>query len=262
MRFAIIGCALLAAGAAAAQEGQPATPPPPPEWHPYLFAVDAATLRPGHVAIETGAGYNGIVQPQGVQSADARSLDVWLTGAVGLTERMELAGTLLAAQTPSQTFGFGEGRIELRMRVLDWRSWLPIAITIGGGYQADGNFQSAVEGVVAVTGEYGRFSATVNLRALHYFHDGRDPIDVYVTAAASVRVARWLRLGAEYVGEEIEQNDVDGGGRHYVGPSAAVFLDGGHVRLNATVGAVVAELPLANGTNAGAMARGSVAYVF
>jgi hypothetical protein len=248
-------------GAASAQEAASPSSGAATEWRPYVFATDAATLRPWQAAVESGVGYNGVVQPEGIRLADGRRFDTWITGAVGLTGRLELAGTLVAAEAPGSPFQFGEGRVELRARVLDWHRRFPVELTLAGGYQSDGRFQSAAELAVAATISAGRFALTVDARALHYFHDGRDPIDFYVNAGASVRATRWLRVGLEYVGEELEEARTagaltDGGSRNYVGPSAAVFLLGGHVRLNATGGVVVAPVGI------GPLARGSIAYVF
>jgi hypothetical protein len=257
---ALFAIAALCATPAFAQEGDPKAGLEGKEWHPYVFASDASTLGPAHAAIESGVGYNGVVQPQGLRTADGRRFDTWITGAVGLTDRLELAGSIVLAEAPGQNFGFGEGRVELRARVLDFHKRFPLAITLGAGYQADSKFESAFEGMIATTFEYGRFAATFNLRGIHYFANGRDPLDLYITAGASIRTTRWLRLGVEYVGEELEEKEVltgtDGGNRNYVGPSAAVFLAQGKVRINATGGAVLSAI------GNGPMARGSIAYLF
>jgi len=59
-----------------------------------------------------------------------------------------------------------------------------------------------------------------------------------------VRATRVLRLGVEYVGEELGAlvaGDDDGApaGRHYVGPTAALFFLRGHLRVSATGGALL-----------------------
>jgi hypothetical protein len=100
------------------------------------------------------------------------------------------------------------------------------------------------------------------VRAAHYFHGGRDPVDFFVTFGAMVRTRNWLHLGVEYVGEELEaafggdDADVGGFGRHYLGPTGALRFWQGRIRVNATVGAVFMK------QGDGALARGSLAYLF
>jgi hypothetical protein len=232
------------------------------EWRPFLFAADGRTLARDRAAIESGVGYNGLPTDDSPRPGDARRTDAWLAAAVGLTDRVELGGSLLFGEAPGAPFGFGEGRVELRVRAWDGLPRVPVAVSFGIGYQADAKFVSAAEMLLAVSGEWGRFALTVNLRGIHYFADGRDPLDLFFAAAASVRATDWLRLGVEYVGEELEgtwdpnEHEVEGGGgRHYVGPSASVLVRG-RVRFCATAGPVIVP------NRVSGMARAAVAYLF
>jgi hypothetical protein len=61
----------------------------------------------------------------------------------------------------------------------------------------------------------------------HTFADGRDPLDVTVDLTASVRVVGDFRLGAEYVGQDLEESfspGAEGGARHFLGPVGSVQL--------------------------------------
>jgi hypothetical protein len=232
------------------------------DWRPFVFSLDGQTLRAREGAIESGLGYNGLTDSKTAQLSDERSIDGWLRAAVGVTDRVELAGELSLGEVPGRGFGLGDGRAELRVRVLDPRPRFPVAVALSAGYQTDPRLHNAIESTAAISTEIGRFALVFNLRAAHYFAGGRDPIDVWVTAGASVRATSWLRAGVEYVGEELEgafdaeEADIGRGGRHYVGPSTAVLLLDGRLRLNATVGAVLASAGTAP------LARGSVAYRF
>jgi hypothetical protein len=231
------------------------------DWHPYLFSVDGRTIDRHSVALESGVGYNGITGSGGsLQPDDARRVTAWLSSAVGVTDRVELAGAFLFGDDPTNGFAFNQARLDVRVLALKPMPRLPIAISVGAGYQADALLEHAVTGVVAATATLGRVNLTLNVRAAHYFHPGRDPVDVFVTAGALVRATDWLRAGVEYVGEELEgatrdDNDGSPGGRHYVGPTVALSLVG-HLRVSATGGVVVAQRQV------GPLARASLAWVF
>jgi hypothetical protein len=70
-----------------------------------------------------------------------------------------------------------------------------------------------------------RLAAT--LHGEHVFADGRDPLDIMVQAGASVRVVGGFRLGAEYVGQDLEESidpGAEGGARHFAGPTASLQI--------------------------------------
>jgi hypothetical protein len=220
------------------------------------------TLAPHRAAIETGMSYNGVTgSGGGWQPDDARRYLWWMTGAVGIVDRLQLQGTLVASDDPTNGFHFNEGHVDAMVQLLKPRRRFPVAISVGAGYQIDAVYDSAITGVVAISADFGRVNVVADLRAAHYFAPGRDPIDVFITAGALVRATRWLRVGAEYVGEELEgvdgaDRDNSPGGRHYVGPTAVVQLLHGRLRLNATGGVVLVQ------DRAGALARGGLAYLF
>jgi hypothetical protein len=232
------------------------------DFRPYLFSVDGEVLEPKRVAIESGAGYNGVTGAGGgLQPDDARRTQLWIAGYAGLAPRVELDGSFIFGDDPTTGFGFNQARLDLRVALLRHRSLFPVAISAAVGYQADALVNHALTGSVMATADLGRVQLTVNLRFAHYFAPGRDPIDIFVTAGALVRVTTWLRLGAEYVGEDLEGVDGDDsdnapGGRHYVGPTVVGYFAHHRLRVNATGGAVLVA------GQAGALARGSVAYVF
>lgn len=247
-------CLLLCAAPALAEENL----------RPFVFSLDGMTVAKKRISLESGVGYNGITDfGGGLQPDDARHLAVWLAGAVGITDRVELGGAFQFGDAPDLTFGFNQARVDVRVRVLGPFKKVPIAVSLGLGYQADALLQHAITAALAASARFGRFNLTLNVRAAHYFHPGRDPIDIFVTAGALVRATQWLAIGAEYVGEELE-GVVDGaeaelgaiGGRHYVGPTIVFPIMQGRLRINATGGTII------TGHEIGPMLRGSVAYLF
>ena len=229
------------------------------DWQPFVLSTDARTLNQGRVAAETGGGYDSTPQGLTPRPQDAQTVDAWVAGAVGLWDAVELDGLVSFGQNPGSTFGFGSGRAELRFKVLDSPGGVPVVVGIAGGYQVDWQMQQAAELGLMVSGDIGRVHLTGNVRAAHYFHAGRDPVDLYLSAGALVRLARWAQVGVEYLGEELEgltgtDVDVGPGGRQYVGPTV-VFGELGPCRLSVTAGPVFTV-----GTT-GFLARGSVGVV-
>jgi hypothetical protein len=76
-----------------------------------------------------------------------------------------------------------------------------------------------------------------------------------VAAGASWRLGSVFRIGAEYVGQDLEeafmrkdQEEAEGGSRHMVGPSVSLDLDGGRYQLSVAGGfGLTRETPRALG---------------
>jgi hypothetical protein len=80
---------------------------------------------------------------------------------------------------------------------------------------------------VAATGDISRFRLGGTVHAEHVFVDGRDGVDVMLKAGASYHVIDPLRLGVEWVGQDLEEtfkDGAEGGARQFVGPFASVQL--------------------------------------
>ena len=101
--------------------------------------------------------------------------------------------------------------------------------TFGGSFGSSARF--------AASYDVGRVRFAANGHFEHVFAEGRDPVDVLVLAGVSFKVLEPLRLGVEYVGQDVEdafeQDEAEGGARHYVGPNASLDLasTAGHVML-------------------------------
>lgn len=263
-RLALVAALLLLPAAARAQDRISTTPAlgVVGDWHPYVFSADGAVLAPRTATVEAGAGYNGVTGAGGgLQPDDARRVTGWISGTVGIVDRLQLGGTFVYGDDPTNGAGFNQARVDVQVAIVKPRLRFPVAVSIAAGYQADAVYDQAITGALLTTAYLGRVNLTLDVRGAHYFAAGRDAVDVFVTAGALVRATSWLRVGAEYVGEELEgvvgsDDDASPGGRHYVGPTAALYLARGRLRVNATGGAVLVR------GQSGPLARGSISYLF
>ena len=80
---------------------------------------------------------------------------------------------------------------------------------------------------LAVARDFGRTRLAISAHGEHVLTPGRDALDVMVSAGASYAVLGPMRVGVEYVGQDLEgaldPAEVEGV-RHFVGPTVAVEL--------------------------------------
>jgi hypothetical protein len=72
-----------------------------------------------------------------------------------------------------------------------------------------------------------RLRIATTVHGEHVFWPGRDPLDVMAEVGASYRVIDPLRIGVEYVGQDLEESfspGAEGGARHFLGPIASMQL--------------------------------------
>lgn len=230
-------------------------------WEPFVLSRVGPSLEQGQVALEAGAGYNGLPQGRTARLDDSYQGSSWLSSSAGLVKGVELSGTVSMSQVPSQGWGLADARAEVRFKLLDRPFGLPLRIAGSAGYQRDWQQQNAAEAALLLSSDIGRMRLVANVRAAHYFHGSRDSLDVFATAGAAWRFAQWLQGGVEYLGEELEgvggtEVDAGPGGRHFVGPSTTFLVPGSTLRLNMTAG------PLFTPVGSSLLVRGSVGYVF
>lgn len=95
--------------------------------------------------------------------------------------------------------------------------WIPgTAGGVNGGYIQ-----------VGMSGDIGRLRLGGMFHGQHTFAEGRDPLDVTVDLNASYRLVGDFRVGAEYVGQDLEESfspGAEGGARHFLGPVASLQL--------------------------------------
>jgi hypothetical protein len=87
----------------------------------------------------------------------------------------------------------------------------------------------------AASYDFGPLRVAGNLHFEKAFASARDRVDILALAGVSYRVASAFRLGAEYVGQDledaIEREEAEGGARHFLGPTAALDLQAGRLQL-------------------------------
>jgi hypothetical protein len=83
-----------------------------------------------------------------------------------------------------------------------------------------------------------RLRVAANLHVERVFASDRDALDVLMMAGASYKTLDMLRVGVEYVGQDLEgsfeQDEAEGGAHHYVGPNLALELIGDQLQLVAS----------------------------
>jgi hypothetical protein len=130
-----------------------------------------------------------------------------------------------------------------------------VAAGIHEGTSGANGFQILATGSI----DEGPLRVAANVRADKLMARGRDRLDTFAMAGASLKVAGPLRLGVEYVGQDLEgmfSADAEGGARHSLGPSLSADLDGGRYQLAVGTGL---------GFGAGApqaIVRGTFAFAF
>ena len=99
----------------------------------------------------------------------------------------------------------------------DVGKWMPGAPSGDNGAWLQGAFSIDVQ----------RLRVALTVHGEHVFWTGRDPLDVMADVGASYRVVDTLRLGVEYVGQDLEESftpGAEGGARHFAGPVACLQL--------------------------------------
>jgi len=169
-----------------------------------------------------------------------------IAGELGVLPRLSLLGSFVtgfggAAAASSPNIGGSAG---LRLQVSP-SAWTYTHLVLSGGYireaydspvydddktpavwipgSTSGTNAAYIQ--FAISGDVGRVRLGGTFHGQHTFADGRDPLDVMVDLGASYRVAGDFRLGAEYVGQDLEESigaGAEGGARHFLGPSASM----------------------------------------
>jgi hypothetical protein len=271
-----VAIALVGARAHAdADTAPPAADPPPPDaalapkrdaWadvrRPWLYTVDPSAPPPLRVLASVGAGYasmdRGAARPFAADVAHAGAV-FDAGGEVGLLRVLSLEGhVLLAGASPQTNDAVAAGGMAgLTLHPLP-ASW-PVQASVSSGYLRELGGDGGVWGRVVVAGGTGRLRFGGSALAEHVFATGRDPLDLMLTAGASVRLVPWGEVGVEYVVQDLEEaadgEDVDGGMRHFIGLTASL-LPTKHLQITAGP-----ALGLSRGAP-GVLGRGQVAYYF
>jgi hypothetical protein len=212
--------------------------PRPDAWagvaRPWLYAADPTAPPPGHVLASLGAGYaqvdRGAARPfaanvtggGAVFSADA---EVGVFRFASLQVQGLLAGQ---GSSGESTGGHVNAGALIGAAFYPLPAGLPVQLSVAGGYLRELGGSNGVWGRASVAGNIGPVRLVVTATGSHVFAQGRDPVDLLLTTGATVAVLPYLRLGAEYVVQDLEgafeDDELDGGVRHFLGPIASLEL--------------------------------------
>jgi hypothetical protein len=231
-------CALCFTATAAAQEAplpdvalksREAPAPVHAEQRPFVYLTDPSTPSARDASIEVAMqGASGVQATRPLPSQVAARGMVWgVTATYGVTRWLAPFVTGLAGQRvdgshdPSTTAQAG-----VRLQLTPPSSRLRVGVTAAWSREFDG----ANGGFVRASASYdiGRVRLAGNAHVEKVFAAGRDSVDLLAFGGVSVRATDVLRLGAEYVGQDLEdafeRNEAEGGARHYAGPVASLEL--------------------------------------
>jgi hypothetical protein len=203
------------------------------EQRPFAFVVDPSTPGRGTVAVGytlgVGSGISAdrpipvVLQDAGLSNQFSLGYGVtsWFEPMVEVTATSNNGNTVTSA-----TLGM---KFQLTSPDSPWRAAVMTGALREGTSGAYGMWARAA-------GSWGRGPLLVEVNGYleRVFATGRDSVDYAVTGGASWRVLDWLRAGAEYVGQDLEEmgdGGAEGGARQAVGPNVALSLDRGRYQI-------------------------------
>ncbi|HEY3356942.1 MAG TPA: hypothetical protein VGQ83_27075 [Polyangia bacterium] len=206
------------------------------EERPFVFLLDPSTPSRRDVSVSYGLGVgSGVAAERPLPAIGAAgAITHSLTLAYGATERFSpfVEGRIVQ---PTTAGGDATAGLSAGARWQLTAPGRPLRAAVMGAFlrEPGGALGGAVR--AAVTYDVGRLRVGANAHFEKIFAAGRDGVDMIALAGASYRVLDWLRLGAEYVAQDLEdafeQDEAEGGARHYAGPSFAIDLDRGRVQI-------------------------------
>ncbi len=218
----------------------PARPAAPPVPRTFLFLDEPRVPAPLQVTalsrVTVASGAAGFTRPFAATTA-APGLTTERGGELGVLPGVSLAasGVLGEAASPSAP-ATGQGAVGAlvgaRLSLLP-AAWSTRAV-VSGGYLRELSSSSGVWGRVAASQDVGRFRLASMAHVEHVLASKRDGIDLMLSAGANVRVADGLRVGAEYVAQDLE-GAIDGaeveGMRHFACGTVTLALLGERLTL-------------------------------
>lgn len=208
------------------------------EERPFAFVLDPTTPSAGDLSLEYALGYASgtaadrplpsTISPTGAQHA--------LTLGYGITNRIAPALSIRLLQPTN-----GEGSVQVtgnagfRFAITDPESaGLRVTVATVVFREFEGDMGASARAAVSYD-LIEKLRLAANLHLEHVFAEGRDAVDILVLAGTSYAVLPMLRVGVEYVGQDLEgiaeEDEAEGGAHHYVGPSVALSLAGEKLQL-------------------------------
>ena len=206
---------------------------------PFSFLTDPSTPSAGVATMAYAFGIGSGVsadRPIPVNLATSNGSHSISLG-YGMTDRLApFASATLAENTTGAAGVAGvAATVSAGLSYQFTRPGAPLSFTVSGAGVHEGvSSASGLSTVAAASLDQGALRVAANVRADKIFAANRDSVDVITMVGASYRVATVLRVGAEYVGQDLEEmfgDNAEGGARHAAGPSVALDLDGGRYQL-------------------------------
>jgi hypothetical protein len=200
-----------------------------PAPRPWLYLDDPRTPSQLGVVAFSRLTYTGVgaspTRPFGAETARPGGVGE-VGGEVGLLPFLSAQASAFAGTGYASAAGAVGGMAGLRLSPFDKNGATHASLSGGWIRGLDGN--NGTWGRVAFAQDVGRVRLGTMVHGEHIFAQGRDAMDLMVTAGASYAVTGPLRLGAEYVAQDLEGafdgDEAEGGVRHFLGPTTAVDL--------------------------------------
>lgn len=196
---------------------------------PWLYAPDPTAPPPGHLLTSMALGYaqidRGAARPFAADVAHGGAV-YGLGAEVGVSRFASIqAEALFSGQGPNNTVSAGT---MLGVAFYPLPAKGPVALSLSGGYLRELGGGNGVWSRAAAATDLGPVRVIVTALGSHVFQPRRDSVDLLMTAGASVAVAPAVRLGVEYVVQDLEgafdDEEADGGVRHFIGPTVSFKL--------------------------------------
>lgn len=203
---------------------------------PWGFLVDPSTPSAGVASLGYAFGLGSGIsadRPIPVNLAATNGSHTVSVG-YGVTDRVAPFASATFAESPTVP-GTMSSTVTAGAMVQLTRPSAPLRISLSaGGVHESASDANGFSALAAASLDQGPLRLAANVRADKLFTTRRDAVDVFTALGASWRVFDVLRVGAEYVAQDLEElfgDDAEGGARQAVGPSVAVDLDGGRYQL-------------------------------
>jgi hypothetical protein len=226
---------------------------------PFAFSIDPTTPSSGVFSASYTFGVGSGISadrplPVNVATANGSST---VQVAYGATDFIApyLAVTFADIGTSSPAHNYAAGAT---WQITSPYSHLKASLT-GSGIHEGVSGANGVSAIFAGALDEGPFRLDANFRADKVFASGRDDIDYFATLGAAWRFNEWLRVGAEAVGQDLEETfkaEAEDGARYAVGPTVALDLDGGRYEVAIGTGFGLTSI------SPGLVARAVVAFNF
>jgi len=147
-------------------------------------------------------------------------------GEVGLFERVSAVAIGTQGQDSAGSSQTG-GLFGLRVSLLP-RSVRATQLVVSGGVLRELEGNGGAWGRLTLGHDEGPTRLAVSVHAEKIFETNRDTVDLMVTAGVSTRLVGPVRVGIEYVGQDLEgvvdAEEAEGGARHILGPVVSAAL--------------------------------------